>query len=157
ADAASIYAEVSKLAVIPEYQADVHNAVALRRTLNRLATGLSLQLHKLEQGKSQPLPTLLAGLLETMEKFAKTGTWRELRAPDKKEFIKFRAQLKGIIDEGSKRAQALEALKGFVSFLELLSQIINQRETLRTHDHACLADLTAQLEVIEGLPQAKRS
>jgi len=157
ADAASVYAEISRSAVIPEYQTDVNNAVGLRRTLHRLATGLRSHLQKLEQGKSLPLPTLLAGLLETMEKLAKTATWRELRAPDKKEFVKFRVQLRTVIGEGSKRAPALEALKGFVSFLELLSQIINQRETLRTHDHACLADLTAQLEQMEGLEAAKRS
>lgn len=157
ADAASVYAEVSRAAVIPEYLTDVNNAVALRRTLHRLATGLRGHLHKLEAGKSLPLPTLLAGLLETMEKLAKTGTWRELRALDKREFVKFRAQLRTVIADGSPRTPALQALKGFVSFLELLSQIINQRETLRTHDHACLADLTAQLEQLEGLPAAQRS
>ncbi len=157
ADAASVYAEVSRASVIPEYQTDVNNAVGLRRTLHRLAIGLRTHLEKIEAGKSLPLPTLLSGLLETMEKLTKTGTWRELRALDKREFVKFRAQLRAIIADGSPRRAALEALKGFVSFLELLSQIINQRETLRTHDHACLADLTAQLEQLEGLPPAKRS
>ena len=156
ADAASVYAEVSRAAVIPEYQTDVNNAVGLRRTLHRLAAGLRMQLEKVEKNRSLPLPTLLGGLLETMEKLAKTGTWRELRAPDKKEFVKFRVQLRETIGAGSPRPKALETLKGFVSFLELLSQIINQRETLRTHDHACLADLTAQLEQVEGLPAAKR-
>ena len=156
ADAASVYAEVSRAAVIPEYLQDVDNAVALRRTLHRLAIGLRTHLQKVEEKRSLPLPTLLAGLLETMEKLTKTGTWRELRAPDKREFVKFRAQLRSILNEGSARPRTLEALKGFVSFLELLSQIVNQRETLRTHDQACLADLTAQLEQVEGLPAAKR-
>jgi hypothetical protein len=156
ADAASVYAEVSRISVIPEYQTDVHNAVGLRRTLHRLAVGLATHLKKLQEGRALPLPTLLGGLLETMEKLSKTGTWRELRAPDKKEFVKFRAQLQQLIRDSSPQGPAVEALKGFVSFLELLSVIINQRETLRTHDHACLADLSAQLEQIEGLPAAKR-
>jgi hypothetical protein len=156
ADAASVYAEVSRASVIPEYQTDVNNAVGLRRTLHRFAIGLRVQLDKVEQNRVPSLPALLEGLLETMEQFGKTATWRELRAPDKKEFVKFRVQLGTVIDAGSPRPKALEALKGFVSFLELLSQIINQRETLRTHDHACLADLTAQLEQVENLPVAKR-
>lgn len=156
ADAASVYAEVSRQAVIPEYQEDVDVAVGLRRTLNRLGSGLRAQLRKLEAGKAPPLPSLLAGLSATMETLARTKTWRELRAPDKKEFIHFRHQLKALLADGASPQAAIECIKGFVSFLELLAAVINQRETLRTHDHACLADLTAQLEHLEGLSPAQR-
>ena len=156
ADAAGIYAEVPRVSVIPEYQKDIDNAVGLRRTLHRLALGLRTHLRRLGEQQSIPLPQLLAGLSETMEKLSKTGTWRELRAPDKKEFVKFRVQLRELLARHAPEGPALEALKGFVSFLELLGVVINQRETLRTHDQACLAELTAQLEHLEGLPAPRR-
>ena len=157
ADAASVYAEVAKAAVIPEYQVDIDMAVSLRRTLNRFALGLRGQLGKIEAGTSQSLTVLLTNLSGTMDTLAKTKTWRELRAPDKKEFVKFRAQLRTLAAPGAKRGETLDAIKGFLSFLELLAAVLNQRETLRTHDHACLAELTAQLERMEQLAPGERA
>lgn len=156
ADAASIYAEVRRADVIPEYQSDIDNAVGLRRTLHRLAVGLRSHLQRIEAGRALPLDQLFKGLSETMETLARTRTWRELRAPDKKEFVRFRARLLELLGEGPPRGPALEALKGFVSYLELLAAILNQRDTLRTHDQGVLAELTAQLERIEGFSAAKR-
>jgi hypothetical protein len=152
ADAASVYAEVAKAAVIPEYLIDIDAAVALRRTLHRFASGLRRQLDPIEHGSSESLPQLIATLFATMEALRQTQTWRQLRAPDKLEFIKFRSQLESISTKGATRGETLNAIKGFLSFLELLGAVLNQRETLRMHDHACLADLTAQLEHLEVLP-----
>ncbi len=157
ADAASVYGEVSKVAVIPEYREDIDVAVGLRRTLHRFAVGLRSQVAKLESGSVEPLPQLTENLAGALDTLARTRTWRELRAPDKKEFVKFRSYLRKLEAEGAGSAgAATNAIKGFLSFLELLAAILNQRETLRLHDHACLAELTAQLEHVEGLAPQER-
>jgi len=150
ADAASVYAEVSKTMVIPEWEQDVQNAITLRRTVHRLAVGLRAHLHRLAERKSLPWPELLGGLSEMMAKLAKTRTWRELRALDKREFVRFHQQVDLLRKQGSPPSGCELALKGFVSFLELLSAVVSQRETLRSHDRACLAELTVLLDHVEA-------
>jgi hypothetical protein len=150
AEAASVYAEVSKTSVIPEWDQDVQNAITLRRTVHRLAVGLRGHLRRIDEGRVISWPELLGGLAEMMEKLAKTRTWQELRALDKREFVRFHQQLDSLRGQGSPAGGSEQALKGFVSFLELLSAVVSQRETLRSHDRACLAEVTVLLDHVEG-------
>jgi hypothetical protein len=150
AEAASVYAEVSKTGVIPEWEQDVQNAITLRRTVHRLAVGLRGHLQRIAEGRLMPWPELLDGLAEMMEKLARTRTWRELRALDKREFYRFQQQVASLRHEGAPPGPCEHALKGFVSFLELLSAVVSQRETLRSHDRACLAEVTVLLDHVEG-------
>jgi hypothetical protein len=153
AEAASVYAEVSKTGVIPEWDQDVQNAITLRRTVHRLAVGLRGHLQRIAEGRPVPWPELLGGLSEMMSKLTKTRTWRELRALDKREFVRFHQQVERLARDGAPSGASELALKGFVSFLELLSAVVSQRETLRSHDRACLAELTVLLDhVEEALP-----
>jgi hypothetical protein len=149
AESASIYAEVSKTGVIPEWDQDVQNAITLRRTVHRLAVGLRGHLQRIDEGRPLPWPELLGGLAEMMDKLAKTRTWRELRALDKREFVRFHQQVALLSRQGAPPDACALALKGFVSFLELLSAVVSQRETLRSHDRACLAELTVLLDHVE--------
>jgi hypothetical protein len=149
AEAASIYAEVSKTNVIPEWEQDVQNAITLRRTVHRLAVGLRGHLQRIDEGRPVPWPELLSGLSEMMAKLARTRTWRELRALDKREFVRFHQQVDLLTRQGAPNDASESALKGFVSFLELLSAVVSQRETLRSHDRACLAELTVLLDHVE--------
>jgi hypothetical protein len=150
AEAASVYAEVSKTGVIPEWEQDVQNAIALRRTVHRMAVGLRGHLQRIAEGRVIPWPELLGGLMEMMEKLGKTRTWRELRALDKREFVRFHQQVTALRSQGAPAAACELALKGFVSFLELLSAVVSQRETLRSHDRACLAEVTVLLDHVEA-------
>ena len=68
--------------------------------------GLRTQLGKIESGTAESLPLLVQTLSGMMETLAKTKTWRELRAPDKREFVKFRSQLQEIAKTGKVPADA---------------------------------------------------
>jgi hypothetical protein len=150
AEAASAYAEVSKTAVIPEWEQDVQNAITLRRTVHRLAVGLRGHLQRMADGRAIAWPELLKGLVEMMDQLTKTRTWRELRALDKREFMRFQQTAASLRDRRAPAAECEQALKGFVTFLELLSSVVSQRETLRSHDRACLAEVTVLLDHVEG-------
>ena len=112
ADAASVYAEVSKTGVIPEWEQDVQNAITLRRTVHRLAVGLRGHLQRIAEGRTVVWPELLGGLSEMMAKLAQTRTWRELRALDKREFVRFSQQIELLRRQGSPGRPVRARLEG---------------------------------------------
>jgi hypothetical protein len=151
ADVASLFADVSKSAVIPEYDRDLQNAVALRRTLVRLTASVHSSSRKVREAATpEEVAPLLARLLELLDRIAATETWSMLRAPDKLEFLRFRAQAGELRKKGHPPKEVRGVVEGFLRFLELLTAVINQREALQESDRYTLAELSTRLEHAEG-------
>jgi hypothetical protein len=149
-DVANVFAEVPRAKVVPEYELDVEHAILLRRTLAKLTVGLRSHNERLKTARASEFPPLVAKLNDLLDRLTKTQTWFELRAPDKREFIRFHEQLTSLASRGSPTGETRTAVEGFVRFLELLGTIVSQRDLLRSHDRACLAELTTLLEKAEG-------
>jgi hypothetical protein len=151
ADVASLYADVSKSAVIPEYDRDLQSAVALRRTLVRLTASVQSSSRKVRAAATPAeVAPLLDRLLELLDRIAATETWGNLRAPDKLEFLRFRSQAGAMRKSGHPPEEVRGVVEGFLRFLELLSAVINQREALQESDRYTLAELSTKLEHAEG-------
>jgi hypothetical protein len=151
ADVASLFADVSKSAVIPEYDRDLQNAVALRRTLVRLTASVQSSSKKVREAATPAeVAPSLDRLLELLDRIGATDTWNNLRAPDKLEFLRFRSQAGELKKKGHPPAQVRAVVEGFLRFLELLSAVINQREALQESDRYTLAELSTRLEHAEG-------
>ncbi len=149
-DVANVFTEVTRAKVVPEYELDVEHAVLLRRTLAKLAVWVRRHNEKFKTATPADFPPLVAKLDALLDSLAKTQTWFELRAPDKREFIRFHEQLTGLIARGSPPSESRIAAEGFARFLDLLGSIVNQRYLLRDHDRSTLAELTVLLEKAEG-------
>ncbi len=149
-DVANVFAEIPGSKVVPEHDLDIEHALLLRRTLAKLTNGLRAHNERLRGATPEEVPKLFAKLAEVIARLPKTQTWFELRAPDKREFIRFREQIDRLRAGGNPVAETRRAVEGFVSFLELLTPIISQREILRVHDRACLAEVSAHLEQAES-------
>ena len=151
ADVACLYADVSKSAVIPEYDHDLQSAVALRRTLVRLTASVQSSSRKVRAAATPAeVAPLLDRLLELLDRIAATETWGNLRAPDKLEFLRFRSQAGALRKDGHPPEEVRGVVEGFLRFLELLSAVINQREALQESDRYTLAELSTKLEHAEG-------
>jgi hypothetical protein len=149
-DVANVFSDVQRSEVVPEYELDIEHAVLLRRTLAKLAVWVRKHNEKFKTAAPADFPPLVDKLDALLDSLAKTQTWFELRAPDKREFIRFHEQLTGLIARKSPPAESRTAAEGFARFLELLCSIVNQRYILRDHDRATLAELTVLLEKAEG-------
>ena len=149
-DVVNVFSEVQRAAVVPEYELDIEHAVLLRRTLAKLATWVRKHNEKFKTATPAEFPLLVDKLDALLDSLAKTQTWFELRAPDKREFIRFHEQLTALIARKCPPAESRTAAEGFARFLELLCSIVNQRYILRDHDRATLAELTVLLEKAEG-------
>ncbi len=148
-DVANVFTEVLRENVVPEYDLDVEHALILRRTLAKLTAGLRGHHQRLRSAQDKDVPALVVKLTDLLERLTKTQTWYELRAPDKREFIRFREQLASLQEQGYPSAETRQAVEGFVRFLELLLPIVSHRDLLRNHDRACLAEITATIERAE--------
>ncbi|MHB8416646.1 MAG: hypothetical protein ACYDCL_01120 [Myxococcales bacterium] len=149
-DVANVFTEVPRPQVVPEYELDTEHALLLRRTLAKLTAGLRGHHERLKSAKGAEIAVLVGKLADLLERLTKTQTWYELRAPDKREFVRFREQLASLASRGSPPEETRKAAEGFVRFLELLGPIVNQRDLLRNHDRSCLAEITAALERAEA-------
>ncbi|HUB08484.1 MAG TPA: hypothetical protein VMB50_15875 [Myxococcales bacterium] len=149
-DVANVFAEVPRAEVVPEYELDVEHALLLRRTLAKLTAGIRGHHGRLKGAKGPEIPALVEKLTDLLDRLTKTQTWFELRAPDKREFIRFREQIASLGARGCPPDETRKAVEGFTRFLELLCSIVSQRDLLRSHDRACLAEITATLERAEA-------
>ncbi len=153
-DVANVFGEFSNKQVVPEYELDVEHALLLRRSLAKLATGLRAHHERLLGAKPAEVPPLVARLHEVLDRLAKTQTWFELRAPDKREFIRFREEVASLEKRGCPPDETRRLVEGFLRFLELLTSILNQRAILQNQDRGCIAEITAALERADGAAPA---
>ncbi len=149
-DAMNVFADVSRSDVVPEFDVDIEHALLLRRTLAKLLVALRAHHERILAAPEGEVAVLIDRLCEVFTKLTKTQAWFELRAPDKREFIRFREALAELLIAGAPRRDAAAAVEGFLRFIELLTPTVSQREALKSHDRACLAELTAQLERAEA-------
>ncbi len=150
ADVANVFAEIPGAKVVPDYDADTEQALLLRRTLAKLAVALRAHNERMKRAAIEEVPALLDKLAQLVEKLPRASWWWDLRALDKREFIRFREQLGALRAAGGPPRETRHAVEGFVSFLELLAPLVNQREILKAHDRACLAEVTSLLEEAES-------
>jgi hypothetical protein len=149
-DVANVFREVSRSQVVPEYDLDTEHALLLRRTLAKLTAVLRGHHERLKGAEETDFAALVGKLHDLFERVARTQTWFELRAPDKREFIRFREQLAALSASGCPAVETRKAVEGFLRFSELLCSVVSQREILRNHDRACLAKVGAMLERAEA-------
>jgi hypothetical protein len=150
ADFASVFGEAARVSVVPEYELDLERALLLRQTVAKLTVGLRVHNARLKTVSAAELPGLAGKVEGLLDLLGKTPTWYELRAADKREFLRFHEELTRARTHGHPPSEVLPAVAAFVSYLEQLGTVVNQRTLLQDHDRARLAELTVLLEKAEG-------
>ncbi|MHB1845228.1 MAG: hypothetical protein ACYCWW_10390 [Deltaproteobacteria bacterium] len=154
-DAMNVFVDVDRSDVVPEFDVDIEHALLLRRTLAKLMVALRAHHERMAHSEPIDIPPMLDRLGDVLARLTKTQAWFELRAPDKREFIRFRETLAELVIAGAPPSEARAAVEGFLRFIELLTPTVSRREALKSHDRAALAELTAELERAEAqLPGA---
>lgn len=141
----SVFEDISRASVVPEYLDDVEEALQLRQawmTLTRAIGPLNARLQL--AGPEQQRPLLLAVQRE-LEHFRASVGYASMRAGDKRFVIKFFDDLKAASDNNMLGKQAQTLVEGFAKFLDSMA-VLNRREVLMNHDRESFAACGILLE-----------
>jgi hypothetical protein len=144
-----VFSDSSRMEAVPEYELDVEHALAFRHTVSKLSIRLRKYSDRLGTVEPGEFPGLVTKFDVLLDRLAETQAWFELRAPDKREIIRFHEQLSSLMSRGCPPVESRKAIENFVLFLEDLCSVVNQRYPLRDHDCARLADLANLLDSAE--------
>jgi hypothetical protein len=141
----SIFEEISRAEVVPEYAKDVSDGIAVRTawaTLNRAVGPLNT---RLSTATPEQQVQLLQAVQFELDLFRASRAYQAMRAGDKRHVLTFAADLSRVVAEKKTGRQAQLLVEGFAKFLDSLA-VINRREVLMNHDREAFAECGTLLE-----------
>jgi hypothetical protein len=141
----SAFADINRAVVVPEYAADLDEALSARHawiTLTRAVGPLNARLQI--AGQEQQRPLLLAVHRE-LDHFRASRGYQRMRAGDKRFVISFARDLDQTLSTRAFGKSAQMLVEGFAKFLDSMA-VINRREMLINHDREAFAECGTLLE-----------
>jgi hypothetical protein len=141
----SVFEEISRGAVVPEYAKDVSDGIAVRTawaTLNRAIGPLN---NRLAAAPVEQQSALLQTVQVELDLFRSTRAYQAMRAGDKRHVLTFATDLSRVVADKKTGRPAQLLVEGFAKFLDSLA-VINRREVLINHDREAFAECGTLLE-----------
>jgi hypothetical protein len=145
--AVSAFTELTRASVVPEYAADLSEALAARHAWMTLTRAVGPMNARLQIAGIENQRPLLVAVQREVEHFRSSRGYQRMRAGDKRFVLSFVQDLQQTLANRKFGKPAQQLVEGFAKFLDSMA-VINRREILLNHDREAFAECGTLLEQV---------
>lgn len=141
----SAFSEIGRASVVPEYAADLAEALSARHAWMTLTRAVGPMNARLQIAGIEQQRPLLVAVAREVDHFRSSRGYQRMRAGDKRFVLAFVQDLQTLLTTRKFGKPAQQLVEGFAKFLDSMA-VINRREILLNHDREAFAECGTLLE-----------